>query len=52
MDRPIVELDCAEADARRETHDRIAMNAGQSLDRADATSLGQGSDNGDLLVKR
>ena len=51
MDFVIVELDRAEPDARRQAHDRIAMNAGKALGRADRAALGEGADHGDLLVK-
>lgn len=52
MDRPVVKLDRAEADASGETHDRIAMGAGQALSRADGTALSEGTDDGDLLLER
>jgi hypothetical protein len=51
MDGAIMELDRPKADARRKAHDRIAMNAGQALGRADGAALGEGGDDGDLPVK-
>jgi hypothetical protein len=40
------------ADANAETHDRVAMNAGQPLCSADRTAFGKGGDNSDLFVAR
>ena len=52
MDGAIVKLDRAETNASGEAHDRVAMDAGQALDRANRTALSQGADDGDLLIER
>jgi hypothetical protein len=51
MDGAIVKLDRAEADARGEAHDRIAMNASQALGRADGATFAYGTDDSDLLFE-
>src|SRR5271169_4391310 len=46
----IVQLGTAVADTDAETHDRVAMNSGQPFGCANRATLGQGGDDGDLLI--
>ena len=47
-----MKLGAAIADTDSEAHDRVAMNAGQPLGRADRAAFGQGRDDSYLLVVR
>jgi hypothetical protein len=46
------DYDCAEADARGKAHDRVAVNASQALNGANATAFGESGNNTNLLVVR
>jgi hypothetical protein len=47
----LLEPDATVADFHAETHDRVAVDAGQSLSRADRDAFGQSGDSLDLTVK-
>jgi hypothetical protein len=44
------DYDCAEADARGKAHDRVAVNASQALNGANAAAFGESGNNTNLLV--
>ncbi len=52
VDSAVMEIDCAESDAGRKPHDRIAMNARHALNGTNARAFAERADDGALLVKR